>query len=349
MNVINRKNYLLIEEFLEYMSSTKGRAPGTISRYRSWLKHPLAWANEMSFANAQTIIPSFKKYVDALPKPLALESQKKLVETTRLFFRWAKLHYPREFAKLEPYWIDDLIPPRVDRANSNLGYVNLEEAIQLATLPVEKTNLALWRDQAATAMLFLSGARPGAFVTLPIRAVHLDTEHPSLQQWPEWGVHTKRNKKTTTFLFKIPELFSVVQEWDAFIRKQCPPDYPWYAPIKQIWGEQRISSEAPGKNREIALAKRIRLFYSIAGLPYKNPHKFRHGYTTYGLAHCHTMQEFQALSRNIMHANITITDTTYAHLEEHERAKILENLQVNPVNCPDEELKAIFRNYQRMA
>jgi site-specific recombinase XerD len=336
--MINRNNYHLIEEFLAYELGTRGRTQGTIGRYRSWLRYLLTWADEVPFSEAHKIVPSFGQFIKKSHSSLALESQKKIVETTRVFFRWAKLYHSTAFTKLPPHWINDLTPPTVNRDNNNLEYVKYEEALQLATLPVQETDLALWRDKAAVAMLFLSGARGGAFTTLPISAVHLNSEHPFINQWPELGVHTKKNKKATTFLFKIPELMSVVQKWDAFVRRQCPPTFPWYAPIDAKWGEHTISKKEPGRNREVALAKRIRLLYSIAGLPYKNPHQFRHGYATYGLAHCRTMLEYQALSRNLMHANIAITDKIYAHLEEQERAKILTNLQVNPVCHPNDEL-----------
>ncbi len=336
--MINRANYHLIEDFLAYERDTLGRSEGTIGRYRSWLRFLLNWADDVPFPTAHKISPSFGHFIRKSHGSLALESQKKIIETTRVFFRWAKLYKPAKFLKLPPHWINDLVPPTINRQNNDLEYVRYEEALQLVALPIEETNLALLRDKAAAAMLFLSGARVGAFVTLPLSAVHLETEHPFINQWPELGVHTKNSKKATTFLFKIPEMISVVHEWDAVVRRQCPSTYPWYAPIDANWGEYTISYKEPGKNREHALAKRLRLLYSMAGLPYKSPHKFRHGYATYGLAHCRTMPEYQAISRNLMHSNIAITDKIYAHLEENERAKLLTNLHANPVCLPNDEL-----------
>jgi site-specific recombinase XerC len=45
----------------------------------------------------------------------------------------------------------------------------------------EEGDLALLRDKAAAALLFLSGARASAFTTLPILAV--DLQEKTLRQW----------------------------------------------------------------------------------------------------------------------------------------------------------------------
>ena len=105
-------------------------------------------------------------------------------------------------------------------------------------------------------------------------------------EWPELGVHTKFGKKATTFILPIPHLIDVVSAWDELVRANLPPDYPWYAPIEQRWGEQKFTQELPGKNRHQALEKRLRLLFSLAGLPYKSAHKFRHGHAVFGIDAC---------------------------------------------------------------
>ena len=345
--MINRQNYHWVNEFLAYLLDVKQRSPETIDRYRFFLRHLLLWAMQIPLTKANTITPVFNRYVGNSKKPLALESQKKIIETARAFFRWAKMYHAREFFQLTPYWINDLTPPRINHDNLQVEYVQLEEAIQLATLPIDKTDLALFRDQAATAMLFISGARAGAFTTLPVQAVHLNDHYPHICQWPELGVHTKNNRRAKTYLHNIPELTAVVSQWDQLVRANCPPDYPWYAPIEQSWGEQKLTNQTPGKCRSQALSKRTRLVFQLAGLPYKSPHKFRHGYATYGLARCRTMAEFQALSRNLIHSNIAITDSRYAHYEEAERAKLLAGLSHNSLHQPDDDLTEYLAKISR--
>jgi site-specific recombinase XerD len=345
--MINRLNYFLVKEYLAYLQDEKRRSSETVDRYWSWLHHLLLWANEKPFAKANTLVPPFVKYVDGIKPTLALESQKKIVETVRAFFRWAKLYHSKEFEKLPIFWVNDLTPPAVNQNDSIIEYVTLDEAVLLATAPIDQDNVALRRDRAAAAMLFICGARAHAFTTLPIQAVHLDEKYPFINQWPQLGVHTKKQKKANTFLLPIPELLAVVQDWDGYVRAHCPPDYPWYAPIDQRWGEQELSNQTPGLNRNHALIRRIGLLYQNTEFTYKSPHKFRHGYATYGLSHCQSMAEYQALSRNLMHANIAITDKTYAHIEERDRAKLLAGLVRNPTHQPDDELRGYLERLSR--
>lgn len=105
---------------------------------------------------------------------------------------------------------------------------------KIATLTIDKSDLALWRDQAMACMLFLSGARASAAVTLPIKAVHLDEENPYIQQfWDEWRVRTKNKQFATTHLHKISNLLDIAHGWDEFVRANFPEDHLWYAPIDQ--------------------------------------------------------------------------------------------------------------------
>jgi hypothetical protein len=81
----------------------------------------------------------------------------------------------------------------------------LDEVRQLIALEINpKTDLAGWRDQAAAAMLFLSGMRAGAFGSPPISAI--DLPNRSIKQWPTLGVKTKNHKSATTYLLDIPDL-----------------------------------------------------------------------------------------------------------------------------------------------
>jgi integrase len=90
----------------------------------------------------------------------------------------------------------------------------------------------------------------------------------------------------------------------------------------------------------------MHLLYQAASLPYQSPHKFRHGYATYGLGHCRNMLEYKSLSINLMHASTAITDR-YSHVEEQNRAVILASLVNNPVNQPDDELRTYLESLSK--
>ena len=200
--------------------------------------------------------------------------------------------------------------PRQPQVTQENVFVSEDDVRKIISYPVVQDDLALLRDQAAAALLFLSGMRGSAFVTLPISA--LDLENLTIRQWPELGVHTKNSKKATTFLLNMPDLLEPVRRWDAVVRPVLSPTAPWYAPIKHAWGEQSLSYEEPGKCRLSGLNKRLKLLFSLANIEFKSPHKFRHGHAVYGLLHAKTMADYKAVSMNLMHESIEITDSTYA-------------------------------------
>lgn len=334
-NLIYRGNYFLVQDFLKHLDGKK-KDPKTIERYRSWLNHLLLWAMDVPLERFPTIQPSFSSYVENLH--LAQESQKKIVETARALLRWAKLYHERQFMHVPYHKIEDLTPVKGQKAKVG-RFVHIDEMDKLAALTIDKSDLALWRDQAMACMLFLSGARASAAVTLPIKAVHLNETNPYIQQlWDEWKVRTKNKQSATTYLHKISNLLDIAYGWDEFVRANFPEDHLWYAPIDQKWGEQTVNILTPGYCRDDALRKRLTILSGIAGIPYKSPHQYRHGYALYGLQRCQTMEQYHALSRNMMHSNISITDQIYVYIEVQERGRILSEIYKNPIEQPDSEL-----------
>jgi len=187
--------------------------------------------------------------------------------------------------------------------------------------------------------------RASAFTTLPIEAVDLDNLR--LRQWPELGVHTKNGKKATTFLLNIPEILAPVRQWDAIVRKSLPGSSSWYAPIAHSWGDQFLSQDEPGKTRSQALQKRLELLFSIANLEFKSPHKFRHGHAVYGLLHAQTMADYKAVSMNLMHESIEITDSTYAPMLSSDVQERIAGLSGKAMSTPGDELEVFLNNLDR--
>ena len=53
-------------------------------------------------------------------------------------------------------------------------------------------------------------------------------------------------------------------------------------------------------------------------MPYHSPHKFRHGHIHYGSAHAKTIEDYKAVSMNVMHSSMKITDEFYSNLNDGE-------------------------------
>ena len=315
--MINRKNYLTAKQYLKYLDEVNQLDQRSINRYWFYLKYLLIWADDILFSHAAAIRPTFASYLsverlDGEDGPLSPSTLKKVIQTAKRFFVWAKMTYPRDYREVTAAWIDTLRPPRGVQVVEEHEFITLSEVQQLIAFKSDPLDFALRRDQAGAAMLFLSGMRAGAFSTLPIAAV--DLPNRTIKQLTSLGVETKNGKSATTYLLDIPDLLTIVEQWDAFIRPQLPLAAMWYTPMVSQWGEQTLSAEPPGTNRSVAVAKRMRNLFDLAGLPAKSPHKFRHGHAVYALQHARTMADYKAVSMNLMHADIRVTDGIYAPL-----------------------------------
>ena len=340
--MIERQNFLKVSKYLLYLKEVMQLGISSVERYRFYLRHLLLWADDHDFSKAPMIRPTFPKYLSKQvqkdnSKDLAQSTQKKILDTSKRFFLWAKRTYPRELNTVTLDWIETLRLPRQPQKLQVNVFVTEEDVRKLVMPPAPQNDLALLRDQAAAAFLFLSGMRATAFVTLPCSAI--DLENLTVYQWPELGVKTKNGKKATTFLYNVPDLIEPIKRWDSIIRETLSDDACWYAPIHHLWGEQSISQNKPGNNRAHALGRRMKVLFARAQIEYKSPHKFRHGTAVYGLLHAKTLADYKAVSMNLMHENLEITDGIYAPLLSSDVKTRITGLVDNTSQPPDHRLE----------
>lgn len=96
------------------------------------------------------------------------------------------------------------------------------------------------------------------------------------------------------------------------------------------------------QNRHQVLDKRLRKLFDLAGLPYKSAHKFRHGHAVYGLQNAQTMADYKAVSMNLMHEDIKITDEIYAPILSNEVQFRIGRLSKQPSDQPDPQLADVL-------
>jgi integrase len=316
--VILRDNWFKVKEYLAYLREVQQRDAQTVKRIWLWLVHILQWCDDAPLVNAPALRPTFPYYIshaqrrrgDEMISPVGVE---RATETARAFFTWLAQRSPRAYSKITPAWINTLQPPSMPETEREHVAVTLDMVMQLIALP--NPTLPIRRDQAAAALLFLSGARARAFCTLPIECV--DIAGRVVRQLPSMGVHTKLQKSAVTRLLEIPALIQVAEDWDGYLRQRLPLSAPWWPVIDIRLGEYKLVATAPGPSRPTNLAVRIRKLFELAGLPPLSPHKFRHGHAVYALQGARTVADLKAVSQNLMHANLSTTDGIYAILDEH--------------------------------
>ncbi len=60
------------------------------------------------------------------------------------------------------------------------------------------------------------------------------------------------------------------------------------------------------------------------------PHKFRHGHAVYALTHARDVADLKAVSMNLMHSSIGITDSIYAVLSDRDMQERIARLGDSP-------------------
>ena len=345
--MINYDNYNLTRLYLEHLTQLRRLHESSVGRYRSHLSHLLVWADETSLGELAKKLPTFEQYLktarrDDKKSTLARETVERIVATSQRFLLWAKAAHRREMRCLDLAWINAMRPPRIEDRIAVHEFVTLDEVKQLIMLPNPKNDWIFRRNQAAAAMLFLSGARDGAFCSLSFQCVNIADR--SIKQLPELGVHTKNGKGAITFLLDLPELLDVVTEWDAYARTKLPPSAAWFTPTSGSWGHRSFSAEPPGANRNIGFARQIRHLFARADLPYKRPHAFRHGHAVFGLNRAKTPADFKAVSQNLMHENMKVTEEIYAKLANDDIKRRIAGLTGRPISTlnADEDIGRVI-------
>lgn len=346
--MINRGNWKFVQEYLKYRNEVDLLSKNSLRLEETWLRHLLEWAQEISFENAHKIRPTLPEYVvgarlDGSGETLSPVYVRKIIRSSYNFFRWLRTH-KRGFSSQDQAWLDTLKPPRMTIEHKEHEAVTIEEIKAIAKAPVK--TMREKRIRAAAVLWFLSGIRIGAFVTLPIKA--LDVEDLSIKQWPKLGVRTKFRKHATTYLLKIPELLEVVQEWDDFVRSQLSKNDPWFANISPETGELDQDNTFIGENRHHGARKDLKEWLEKVGLPYHSPHKFRHGFAVYSLKKAKDISQLKAISQNLMHENISITDGIYGGLSNADIKEQITSLIENSLPDDNESLLELLRKNQEL-
>jgi integrase len=296
------------------MADVKQLEGETVKRTKSFLRHMLEWADETPLPEAARIKPVFPAHLqtarlDGKEKPLSPVTQKKTCDYVRLYFIYARRTWPKRYHLISDIWIETIRPARSKGTQSKVidhEFYSEEEMLKIANVSVE--TLTQERDRAAACFLYLSGMRADAFVSLPIKAV--DIAGGRVQQLPELGVRTKNSKAAKTSLLPFQELTQIAMAWDQKVRAAIPEDAVWYSPLNREASAFDPHTET-GESRKGDLERGLHSLCKRTGIPYKSPHKFRHGHVVYAIKRAKNLEDLKAISQNVMHANVGITDGLY--------------------------------------
>ena len=120
-----------------------------------------------------------------------------------------------------------------------------------------------------------------------------------------------------------------VRDWDQEVRSAFPNGGYWFAPLSsQVKGFATEYGKA-GAYRHVKLRKDLIQWFDKVSLPYRSPHQFRHGHAVHGLKNSKNVADLKAVSQNLMHSSLTVTDSVYGVLSEDDRQKRISMLGNN--------------------
>ncbi len=326
---MNTDNFLDSRAYQRHLAEVLQNISNSVYVRMHYLQHLLDWAKDTPLPAARSIRPTFAKYLEEHEPPFTHHTRVNICKTVRHFYRWALAERPA-YRDVPMWWINTLRPAKNKQAMPRRRvYWTIDEVRKIAAL--DAGTLTEQREQAAILFMFLSGMRIGAFVTMPIEAV--DLEARTVKQWPGLGVHTKNSKAATTHLLNIPDLLDVVGKWDRLVRRQLDPAHPWYAVIesKQFGVKEDFAPDAePGEWRHQRLRKALHDLCERAGLEYKRPHDLRHGHAMWSLNRAKTIADLKAISQNLMHSGLRVTDEVYGVLSSAQVGERIAALNARP-------------------
>ena len=207
------------------------------------------------------------------------------------------------------------------------------------------------RDRALMAFIFLTGVRDGAVVSL--KRKHLDLARNCVFQDAR-EVKTKNRKTINTWFFPVDGVVrAIVEEWVRVLEcdlDRGPDDYLFPA-VYVAFNSQAAKFESGELSREAcagpdAVRRAFRRIFSLAGLPYFNPHSFRKTLVLLGLRVSRNPEEFKAWSQNLGHEDMLTTFSAYGTIPSYRQEQIFQSF-VNSTADTDIFRQEMLRMVQR--
>lgn len=183
------------------------------------------------------------------------------------------------------------------------------------------------RNRALIAFTLLAGARDRAIASLKLKHIDL-TENRAYQDARE--VATKFSKSFPTYFFPVgDEVREIVAEWMRYLREEklWGNDDPLFPATLVALGDSQRFGPAGLKRAHWSSAASIRPIFrdafTLAGLPYFNPHSFRNTLVKLGQTLCQTPEEFKAWSQNLGHESVLTTLYSYGNVATPRQSEII--------------------------
>jgi integrase/recombinase XerD len=334
----NPENERLKRRYLQYIKEAKrqgqvsvDRIAASIDRFQSHTKiKPFR-----KFHIEQAI--AFKRNLDDAKnartgKPLSASAKRATLAALKAFFIWLAdqpgFRSRISYSDCEYFNLDNrstaLSNARQPKSYPSLEQINHVLKLLPNTTPVEK------RDRALVAFAILTGARAAALASAKVS--HIDIAQREFYQ-NAVEVRTKFSKSFQTWFFPVGDLaHEIFDEYFSWLTKE-----ELFGPGDPLF-PQTLTGYTSGKGFQITGLKRehwtttnsirgiFKSSFKLAGLPYHNPHSFRHTIAELGKSRCTTFEELQSWAQNLGQNNAMTAIQNYGAVSPQRQKEIVREL-----------------------
>ncbi len=343
---IKRRYFAYLKEAMRQSEPTLNAVAKSIARFEEHTKYK----DFKAFHYQQAV--AFKNYLaeqksEASGKKLSKATLHATLANLKRFFHWlaGQPGYKSRFQYSDAdYFNLSEKDVRVATAKREQKAPTLEQVKHvIANMPVGGE--IAHRNRALVAFTLLTGARDSAIASMKLK--HVDIAEGCIYQDAR-EVRTKFSKTFTTYFFPVgDEIKAILVDWVKYLRdeKLWGNNDPLFPSTLMQCGASR-QFEVGGLKRECwsnasPIRKIFREAFERVGLPYFNPHSFRHMLVRYGQQVCKTPEDFKAWSQNLGHEQVLTTFLSYGDVDCRRQGEIIGGLG-RPVGsiAPDAEVIA---------
>ncbi len=365
MKNITYENERIKRDFFEQLKGAKGFAKTSVHAFADAIAQWQAFTKGEDFSKFnKTTATAFVEWLSTRSAKtktgkIALITQDNYLRRVKKFFEWLsdQAGYKSKVMKNEVEW---LRLSKTDARIARMGTTREEptfEEVKTIIQSIEGKNELELRDRALICLAIITGARISALASLRMKSFNKKTN--IIHQNPKDGIKTKNSKLIPTIFFPIgwddPQRYFL--EWyEHLVSKGFGPDDPLFPATLSGFSDKNnsYSKALVSKKPWSSSASARKIFQKrclSAGVPYFNPHSFRHLVIAILMEKTLTEKQKKAISLNIGHESVATTFDSYGYSnmtpdEVIETIKNLRNSQDDTTKLPlTEKEKVAFYQF----
>lgn len=355
MAYIIYKNEVVKRRFFGFVRNSKGFSEKTIVCYE---KAICLWDDFTHNADYvgfnKTGAEGFKNWLKVKKKAdsekeVSVSYRYDMLRYLKFFFNW--LSKQKSYKKIDQTAIDYLNLPKAEvkiaTQPRKVDVPTLEE-IKKVIETIQGSSEVEKRDRALISLIFLTGARISAVMTLPMKS--FDKDKQTIDQNPAFGVKTKFSKRIITplFCYLYKEPLNYFLEWFDYLdeTKKFQPNDPIFPATKIDNGIENISYYNTGQVEPIfwksssSPRKIIEKRFEEAGIKHYKPHAIRHSLIKRISKLPLTEEQKKAISQSMGHEDVRTTFGSYGYgkIDEDKQIEIIKNIDFDGGKIGDKNI-----------